>query len=218
MPEQVGNVDILPHLDPPVKDEEHTSIKALIQAELPRDHATTLHPSVKDRYSYAPKYSPIVQTAHDVIASNSGEAVPSKAIDTSRYEAPTAPDDPNDGDAWKQTLKRAYTSTQYLEGRAENLKALDEHGKNAWLVGNSQVEDELRKLEKELKDVKTTNNRVDEERRLRQEGVRGEMEGLDETWRASLGRAVEAEIAVEKLKMEALEKRRKLANGTSAPG
>lgn len=214
MPNISDHIDSLIHLDIEPNAAERTAIKSQIASELSPDHTNTLHPSVSERYTFEPQFSNVVQIAHDAIAQNGGQLVSSNAIDTSRYEAPSAPEDPSDTEAWKSTLKRAYTSTLYLEDRAENLRALDENGKNAWLVANSQVEDELRGLEKELRDIKSRSNMFDEERRQRQEGVRGEMEGLEETWRKGLERAIQAEVAVEQVKAQVLERRRELALGT----
>ena len=156
--------------------------------------------------------------SHNAIAANNGQKVSSDSVDTSRYEAPVPPSDLSDKDAWKNVLQHAYISSSYLQGRAENLQALDHNGKNAWLISNSQIEDALKAVEQELKDTKAEGLRVEEERRVRQEGVRGEMEGLDETWKGSLGRAIEAEIAVEKLKESAQDKKRRLAHTPTAGG
>jgi pre-mRNA-splicing factor SPF27 len=90
-----------------------------------------------------------------------------------------------------------------------NLELLDQFGKNAWLVGNSQLEDVLRSLEK---DVVATQGRVDEVNKARkaaQEGVRGEMESLEQSWKKGIGRVVEVEVAAEGVRREVLETRRR---------
>jgi len=85
---------------------------------------------------------------------------------------------------------------------------LEKYGNNAWLIANSQVEDELRTLEKELAETKREVEAVEEERRARQEAVRGEVEGLDIAWREGVGRAIQVEVAAEGLRRQILEKRR----------
>ena len=49
---------------------------------------------------------------------------------------------------------------------------------------------------------------VNQERYIAQEGVRGEIEGLEESWRAAVGRLVEVEVACESMRREVLERRR----------
>lgn len=69
-------------------------------------------------------------------------------------------------------------------------------GKNAWLVGNAQLEDLLRGVEKELVETRESAEAVNRERKGRQEAGRGEMEGLEEGWRRGVGRVVEVEVEV----------------------
>ena len=111
------------------------------------------------------------------------------AIDASRYsdsalEPPTSsPNDPNHLEDWRATIKRAYTLYSYLAARNQQLSLLEAYGKNAWLIANSQVEEELRSVEKALADCKERTEEVNRERKERQEAVRGEMEGLQESWK-----------------------------------
>lgn len=82
-------------------------------------------------------------------------------IDLARYEASAleAPErtsphsderDPELLVQWRQTLQRAYGLNTYLGGRLTNLSLLETYGKNAWLIGNSQLEDILKSLEADL--------------------------------------------------------------------
>lgn len=129
------------------------------------------------------------------------------AIDLSRYEEPSTPTN-NDRDAWHATLKSAYTASEYLQGRLQNLGLLETYGKNAWLVGNSQLEDVLRNLEKDVGAAKTGLENIQRERRVQQDAVRGEMASLEEAWRTGVGRHIEVEAANERLRLQILERKR----------
>lgn len=142
-----------------------------------------------------------------------GQAI-AGGIDLSRYEQPEGPSDNNDIAAWKQSLQKAYTSSTYLTGRVSNLMLLEELGKNAWLIGNSQLEDILRQLEKELQELNVTVESVNKSRKAAQEGSRGEMMSLEETWKRGIGRILEVEVAAEEVRTLILDKRRKQAGGT----
>jgi pre-mRNA-splicing factor SPF27 len=110
-------------------------------------------------------------------------------IDLSRYEA-----SPDTADT--STLKAAYTNSAYLTKRLQALELLDQFGKNAWLVANSQLEDMLREVEKELVETRGSVEGVNRERKGVQEGGRGQLEGGERLWREGVGRVVETEVAV----------------------
>lgn len=136
-------------------------------------------------------------------------------IDLTRYEAPEPPTrldgEPPNLNEWRQTLQKAYVSSSHLTKRHENLGLLEEHGKNAWLIGNSQLEDVLRSLEKELTDTKEAAESVNRERKLTQEARQGELAGLEETWKRGVGAILDVEVASEGVRMQILEHRRRIA-------
>jgi pre-mRNA-splicing factor SPF27 len=110
-----------------------------------------------------------------------------------------------------EVLSSAYVSDAYLAVRRANLELLDRGGKNAWLLGNYQLEDELRQLERELAETKREIDVVNLERQRRQEDVKGEMEMLEQTWRTGVGRVLETEVAVEELREQIREEMRRRA-------
>lgn len=139
-------------------------------------------------------------------------------IDLSRYEAPEAPS--TDGkdqtqilSDWRETLQKAYTASAHLSTRHENLSLLEAHGKNAWLIGNHQLEEVLGRMEKELQEVKEATETLNKERRVRQETVKAEIDGLEDAWRRGISGIINVEIASENLRMKILEKRRHQARG-----
>ena len=137
-------------------------------------------------------------------------------IDLSRYEAPdppsassTAGKAPSDVlSDWRNALQKAYTSSSHLSTRHENLSLLEEYGKNSWLIGNSQLEEILRDLEKELVGTKEATEAVHKQRKMTQEARRGELVGLQDAWKRGVGGIIDVELAAENLRMEILEKRR----------
>lgn len=196
----------VPVIDPEPTPDQLTATSNILASELPINHTATLHPSIPT--DYTPKFSTLFSFSHSQIESTGSPRTPGTGIDLTRYEEPTAPTTTSDVSGWRAALQSAYISQSYLTQRQLNLSLLERYGKNAWLIGNSQVEDELRALEQELAAVKKQVEAVEEERRQRQDGVRGEMEGLEESWRSTVGRAIEAEVAGEGLRREILERRR----------
>lgn len=144
-------------------------------------------------------------------------------IDLSRYEAPEPPARTSDAegnstpnlDEWRQTLQKAYTASSHLAMRHENLALLEENGKNAWLIGNSQLEDILRGIEKELTETKETAEAVNKERKIAQEARKGELVGLEASWKRGVGAILDVELAAEGLRMQILEQRRQFAQQQS---
>ena len=81
-------------------------------------------------------------------------------------------------------------------------------------MGNHELEAELAALERELAATKREVDVVNLERKRRQEGVRAEMESLQEGWRKGVGRVLETEVAVEELRARIREElRRRAAEG-----
>lgn len=76
------------------------------------------------------------------------------------------------------------------------------------MIGNSQLEDILRSLERELEERKKEIDLLVIERKTAQEAVGGEMRGLEEAWKRGVGRVLETEVAAEGLRREILERRR----------
>jgi pre-mRNA-splicing factor SPF27 len=178
----------------------------MIAAELASDAPTSLHPLIP-----AEPHFQLSKSIEQELERKAAGLPITDGIDLSRYEEPEAPSDDKDIAAWKKSLQRAYTSSTYLSGRSSNLSLLEELGKNAWLIGNSQLEDILRQLEKELDELKAETENVNKSRKSAQEASRGEMIGLEETWKRGVGRILETEIAVEEFRKEILDKRRQQA-------
>ncbi|KAM5453503.1 hypothetical protein MaudCBS49596_002706 [Microsporum audouinii] len=206
--------DSLPYIDEDVTPQLRTEISRLIEAELPPDYRSIVHPSLVELPQT--KFSPLIEQELERKARN--EPI-SGGIDLSRYEAPEIPSsstDPNADpttvlDDWRQTLRRAYAAHLHLSTRKENLALLEAHGKNAWLIGNSQLEDILRRMEKDLHEVTEATEAVNRERKLKQESVRGELAALDDTWRRGVSGTLDVEIAAEKLRRDILDMRHQQA-------
>jgi pre-mRNA-splicing factor SPF27 len=136
---------------------------------------------------------------------------PLSAIDLSRYEAQDPPPPTATKEELDTALRRSYASATYLSARRTHLALLDSYGKNAWLVGNYALEDELKALERELAETKREIDVLAVRRRRAQDEVAGEIKGLEDTWRKGVGRVLETEVATEALRREVLEVRRKMA-------
>jgi pre-mRNA-splicing factor SPF27 len=140
--------------------------------------------------------------------------IPISGIDTSRYEALSAPDPKNTSlETWKRTLAKAYTSQTYLSSRLSQLQSLDASGKEEWLASNESLVAILSGLEKELQDTKEGIDRTAFERQAAQEVVKGEIGMLERSWREGVGRVLEAEVAAEGLRGRVLEERRRGVRG-----
>ena len=125
-----------------------------------------------------------------------------------RYEAPEKPTDDSDLETWRKSLRQAYISSSYLSGRLTNLSLLEEFGKNAWLISNSQLEDILRDLEKELSERQASVEDVNKARKAAQEGSEAELVALEETWKQGVGKIIEVQLAADGVRREILQRRR----------
>lgn len=192
--------DALPYIDSAPSQEALSAADALIRADISKQNV--LHPSIPPLRDF--DTSPAVQAELESL----GAGQPAKqGIDLSRYDAMDAPQK-GDIEGWRATLAQAYASAEYLRGRELNLGLLETFGKNAWLISNSQLEDILRDLERDVKAAKDELSNVEEERRTMQSSVAGEMQSLQDTWRQGVGRMIEVQVAGERVRQEILARHR----------
>ncbi|KAI1380635.1 Pre-mRNA-splicing factor SPF27 [Hypoxylon crocopeplum] len=188
----------LPYVDPDPTPAERAAAESLITAEQSSSSPPSSSPAPPSHPS--PKFSPLIEAELQRIAAKT----PLQAMDLTRYEAPSS-STPQD---LQSDLSRAYAAATYLDGRHAHLRLLDGLGKNAWLVGNWQLEAELRALERELDAAKREVDVVNIGRRRAQDEVGGELRGLDDAWRRGVGRVLETEVATEALRQQVLERQR----------
>lgn len=193
------------------------SARALIDADIRSAGIDTsnLHPLLIPAAQYTPHFSDFVEREHARLDGNPASKL--SGIDLKRYEdldAPEATNPTSDEDKpevlqkWNRALKQAYTSSEYVQGRLTQLGLLEKFGKNAWLVGNSQLEDVLKGVETELAGVRKQHEEVEAVRKTQQDSVSGEIKTLEDTWKKGVGRVLETEVAAEGLKQQILERRR----------
>lgn len=136
-------------------------------------------------------------------------------IDLARYESVSEPGESGTaaaaGAEWRAALQQAYATHTYLSGRLVNLTLLDQFGKNQWLIGNAALEDLLRHVERELKEVRARLEEVDRQRKEQQEGVLGEFLTLDDAWKSNIERMIATEAAAEGLRLQILQHKRQAA-------
>lgn len=191
----------LPYIDPKPTPEALAAARALIAEE------QSSQPPPPAPAAPETKFTPAYSTELDRVASKT----PLTTLSLSRYEAQETPDAAAPTSRLLEVLANAHVSDAYLAIRRANLELLERGGRNAWLVGNYQLEDELRQLEKELADAKREMDIVNLERQRRQEDVKGEMQMLEQTWRTGVGRVLETELAVEELREQIRQEMRRKA-------
>ncbi|KAK3309024.1 Pre-mRNA-splicing factor SPF27 [Chaetomium strumarium] len=219
----------LPYIDPDPTPSERAAAEALIAQEralVPDDANHALLPLPPKEAQDSPFLTPLLTAELQRLASSSSsspdqDSSKSKlnALDLSRYEAPDPPSPTtlsrlpaSEASAQLQTsLARTYASHAYVASRRTHLALLDTYGKNAWLVGNYQLEGELKALEKELAETKREIDLLTLQRKEAQELAGPELTSLEETWKRGVGRVLETEAAAEALRREVLELRRRMA-------
>ncbi|KAK4032487.1 Pre-mRNA-splicing factor SPF27 [Parachaetomium inaequale] len=209
----------LPYIDPDPTPTERAAAEALIAAERALVPDDPYHALLPPPASPTPFLTPLLTTE---LTRLSSAPTPQKsklsALDFTRYEAPDPPNTsglpPSKTIPLLQTaLTAAYTSHTYISSRRAHLALLDSYGKNAWLVGNHQLEGELKALERELAEARRKVDLVTLNRKEAQDAVAAEMVSLGEAWKSGVGRVLETEAAVEGVRREVLGVRRRVAEG-----
>lgn len=175
----------------------------MIAKNLPQNHLTTPHLSLAPLPTV--EFSEIfLQEINRVAAGQPRQA----GIDVSRYEAPDEPASDSNESTMRQALRNAYISSSFLSDRHTNLKLLDEFGKNAWLIGNSQAEEILQSLEQELARVKAETEDINKARKTTQEQSKGELLTLQENWKRGIDKILEIQVATHELRQLIVQRQR----------
>ena len=69
----------------------------------------------------------------------------------------------------------------------------------------------MKGLERELAETRAAVEEVNRQRKIAQEAGRGELVGLEESWKRGVGAILDVEVAAEGLRAQILEKRREIA-------
>lgn len=182
-------------IDDTISQEARDRASVLVQREQRNANSHEPHPALPAEQQIS--FPDLLAKELDRIASGQPRE---GGIDPARYEEPDEPSANDDAATWRRSIRNAYVSSAYLEGRHINLALLEELGKNAWLVGNSQLDGILKDLDQELAFLKEEVDSVNRERKLAQEGSKGEILALEDTWRRSIGRVIEVQLATDQLR------------------
>lgn len=123
-------------------------------------------------------------------------------IDLSRYESSEDISPDSNVESVKAALRTTYANLTYLRDRQANIALLEEYGKNVWLIGNSHLDDVQKRLDGELESLRTQTEDTNRLRRGAQDDSKGELLGLEETWRQGISRIIETQLATEQLRKE----------------
>ncbi|KAF8471148.1 breast carcinoma amplified sequence 2-domain-containing protein [Kalaharituber pfeilii] len=186
--------DSLPYIDPLLPPSILAAAQVLLDSEIPPEATTTPHPSLPPLPELT--FPPLFQAELERVASG---APITGGIDLSRYDpGDTPPPLPVPGN---DTISPLLTSAHHLTTRNTNLNLLSTFGKNAWLIHNAQLEDQLRACESELLTVKVECDNL---------------QRLERKWREGVGKVLETEVAAEELRREVLKVRREIAQKATA--
>ncbi|KAI4626453.1 uncharacterized protein J4E88_008011 [Alternaria novae-zelandiae] len=218
MPLIQESYDHLPYVDTELSAASLVAARHAINADIRAAgvDTTDMHPAlIPAATKYTPTFSDFITREHARLDDHPTSKL--SGVDLKRYEDLDAPESttptsdeerPELLERWNKALKQAYTSSEYVQGRLTQLGLLEKFGKNAWLVGNSQLEDILKGVEAELAGLGKQQEEVEMARRSQQDSAGAELKTLEETWKKGVGRVLETEVAAEGLKLQILEKRR----------
>ncbi|KAJ2904210.1 hypothetical protein MKZ38_008540 [Zalerion maritima] len=227
----------LPYIDPQATAESLAKAKALIDAEASSSSSPSTEPQSHPRVPplETSRFLTDAMKLEDERVSSSSEGKkppPLKAIDLSRYQAvdaaslPPYPSDPTPetlrayNAALSAALATTYSQASHVAQKSFLLSLLSpgndskngpwasSASKNSWLLSNYHAEAQLGSLERELAETKREVDRVNIQRKEAQDAVGEEMRLLERDWKAGVGKVLEIEVAIERLRREGDELRR----------
>lgn len=198
-------------IDPEISQSQREKANLLIQQELPKDYLKTLHTSIAELPA-SKLTNTLAQEIERIAAGRSSVG----GVDLTRYENSEEVSHNSNDEALQDALRTAYTNLTYLKGRQTNIGLLEDYGKNAWLIGNSHIEDIQKRLDAELATLKSSSESTNKARKASQEESRGELIGLEETWKEGIGKIIETQVATDALRQDLVRKRNAPASGADA--
>lgn len=99
-------------------------------------------------------------------------------------------------------IKEAYVALGYSELRQEDLSLLAEYGKNQWLIGNDNLSRTLERTEMALQEAQNDIDRINADRKRRQEEMRPTLEYLESRWRTGIRNTIDVNVACLQLQNE----------------
>ncbi|QSL65898.1 hypothetical protein MERGE_000179 [Pneumocystis wakefieldiae] len=180
--------DSLPYYDGNLSKKEKTEVDILIAKEVPVDQP--LHPLVCKYTEWNPS-SILIKSELERI--ENGYKL--DAIDLSRYTSFKEPVT-SDKKSWIHEINKSLVASEFLKGRIENLRLLEEFGKNSWLLHVKQLEHYLQQLETHLLDLQDKISILNKERKKFQTGNMGlQLQRLENEFRHSIRRIFDVEVA-----------------------
>jgi hypothetical protein len=174
-----SQLDALSFIDAEVSAEERAAVAQLIEQEVETTTTANLHP---DLATIRP--SRLSAELEDYIANISVHR--GCGIDASRYTL-------TDKDT--TDTRKLYLLAFYAQQRRENLELLAQYGKNQWLLGNDQFEQDLKALELALQADGARVRQLAIDREAQQTDVRVTFDYLESKWRESLKNVVDVNVA-----------------------
>ncbi|KAK9241045.1 Pre-mRNA-splicing factor SPF27 [Lipomyces kononenkoae] len=127
-------------------------IRKQVEDQIRRDLAlhpppkTGVHPSIPALPEF--KFTPMIQDALTRISEANGDVSAIRGIDLSRY---TSLDfEAEDPASQEENLRKAYVALGYTQIRKDNLDLMSLVGRNQWLLGNDELEQDLKTLEQDV--------------------------------------------------------------------
>jgi len=130
-----------------------------------------------------------------------GEAM--AQMDLTRYQLePPEPSKQNDPAAWARAVANAHAQLQHQSLRLTNLELLQQHGPNAWLIHNYQLEAMLKSVRAELEKVQQAVLDLNVQRKASQVEAYAQLSKLEAQWYELTRKNAEIELACAYLEAE----------------
>lgn len=91
-------------------------------------------------------------------------------------------------------LLNAYTALEYTLGRKDNVALLDEFGRVQWLVGNDELDQIVKAVDRQLAASRTELEQINQNRKRKQVAVSDTLGYLEKRWKSLLGDVVDVGV------------------------
>lgn len=129
-----------------------------------------------------------------------------EGIDLSRYDI-DAFDNGKDSEISDEQLKNYCVSLVYLQDGLENLKLLEQYGKNQWLLANDSLEQSLQNLQQAVREERAKVSLAKLQKKELEQSAQSSVEYLNNRWTEGIRNVIEVGIANLEMKIKIQDKR-----------
>jgi len=193
----MASIDSLPYYDAEL--DRVPGLRARVEKEIAAELAkagrskdTSNVPPIPDLYQSNPLLLDSLNRASTSSTTTKNEG---EGIDTKRYTIPIPSSLQAKSSEWQSSLDTAEFTLEHTKLRNFNVELLGKYGGNKWRIENFLLEQDIKRIEKELETIRSRTEDVNRSRKSKQTEAGNQLNSLELRWQSLVSGNMQLEIA-----------------------